>query len=90
MKSHEPLAEPDRMRLLAEKAKLYRPRPFTIYGLYDSSPHEFLGWGLHFERLNTAFYYNPESRQSHLANDPAQVYCLYSKMADACMEWLDH
>jgi hypothetical protein len=81
----------DPMALLAEEARHHRPRLFAIYGQFNDGldDPEFLGWGMAFDKLGEALYYDPAGHDTHRDESPVQILRFYQRMADVRLEWLD-
>ncbi len=81
----------DVMAELACDALAYKPRLFTLYGLFKDSLEnpEFLGWGMDFKKLGKTLYYDPSGGETHTADNPDQLIRFHQRFADVRLEWLD-
>lgn len=80
------------MAELAADAHAYKPRLFTIYGLFKHGLEdpEYLGWGMDFEELGATLYYDPASRETHTADNPDQILKFHERISgEVRLEWLD-
>ena len=82
----------DVMADLASDARTYKPRLFTLYGMYKPNldNQEFLGWGMHFEELGKTLFYEPAGGATHTADSAEQLIIFHQMFAaDVRLEWLD-
>ena len=80
----------EQMAQMASEARLYKPRLFTIYGIWPNwGDPAFCGWGLDFTYLGQTVFYEPDNRDSHRADSPKRLMDFFQGMADIRLEYLD-
>lgn len=80
----------DSLALLAEQARLDRPRLFAMYGLCrrpEAPP--ILGWGMDFVGHDSAVFFLPQGPVTHHTVSADRVVRRYSRLGEMHLTWFD-